>query len=171
MRIKSVYYFNEVGERGYMGTVDDTFGGRHTSSKLAYSLFNRNNGIGWECQHSDGVKRDVVLNFDVRCRAAFDVKNDLIVTLGQRAPELVAPKNAGVFNPDGSLNHVVELPNCVEHAFNDGVEKFDVDGFSHLENRNGEIVFFIRFAYDWFQAGVYDTVARRWGQILGTGRV
>lgn len=38
MSIENVYYFNEIGERGYMGTEDDPFGKMDKSSKLAYSL-------------------------------------------------------------------------------------------------------------------------------------
>lgn len=70
------------------------------------------------------------------------MRNDLVITLGARAPELVAPRNAGIFNPDGSLNHVVDFPSCVEHIFKNELEKFEVEGFSHLEKRAGEIVFF-----------------------------
>lgn len=94
------------------------------------------------------------------------MRNDLVITLGARAPELVAPRNAGIFNPDGSLNHVVDFPSCVEHIFKNELEKFEVEGFSHLEKRAGEIVFFLRFAHDWFQARVYDSVSRRGGRFL-----
>lgn len=171
MKINDMYYFNEAGERGYVGTPDEPFSQGSHHSALAYSLFNRNVGIGWEFEGNDGLMKPISLRFDGRCRAVVDPKNELIVVLGVKVPVLVPPRDGAVFNPDGSVNHVVDFPGFVEHAFGANPEKFEIQGFSHVRTEQERVVLSLRFGHEWYQSRVYDASTRRWGEVVGVGRL
>lgn len=60
------------------------------------------------------------------------------------------PKDAAVFNTDGSFNHVIEFPDSVEHNFTGRIERFKIDDFTDLKLENNKIVIGVRFAHNWF---------------------
>ena len=171
MKICNMFYFNNVGEKGYAGTPDEPYSRLPGRSRLAYSLFNENSGIGWSCQYEQGECIAVELQFGGGCRAIVDDDNQLVIAIGARPPMIVWPKDAAVFDPDGSLNHVIDLPDFVEHDFNGCAERFKVDGFTDVRLESNKVVIGIRFAHDWFQSRIYDAVTKQWVEVIAVGRI
>lgn len=171
MTIYGLHYFNNTGEVGYFDTPDDPYFLGPTHSKLGLSLFNSNIGIGWyffRKQYDDG---DVKIIFDRTCRAIYDASRTRIIVVGEKKPLIAWPKNASVFNEDGTLDHVIDLPPQIEHSF-DGkkIERFAPEGFSYVEYHNGAVALGIHFCFQWIQTRLYDPFTREWGKVIAVGR-
>lgn len=170
MKISGFHYFNAEGERGYIDTPDDPYWLGMNQSRTGNSLFNKNSGISWCNGLGNEGKKLVSLKFDRSCRAQIDDITECVVVVAEMAPLFTWPNNAAVFNRNGELNHVVDLPEWVADDFGEGDVKYRPEGFYTLKKEDGVIVFGIYFCYDRFQLRLYDVAAREWGRTCGTGR-
>ncbi|GAB3446257.1 hypothetical protein NX773_18375 [Massilia solisilvae] len=171
MNIHGLYYFNAKGEVGYFDTPDDPYFLGPNKSALALSLFNTNRGVGWYFFRHQGDEGEVKIAFDKGCRAIYDATRTRVVAVGRQEPLIVWLTNAAVFAEDGKLDHVIDLPNYVEHSF-DGkmTEQYPAEGFAFVESRKGKIALGVYFCFQWVQTRLYDPFARQWGEVIGVGR-
>jgi hypothetical protein len=171
MSIHGLYYFNVRGEVGYYDTPDDPYSLCGRKSKLGLSLFGGNAGIGWHFSRGQSDRGDVKISFDRSCRALHDATRTRIIVVGEKTPLFTWPTNSAVFNEDGTLDHVVSLPDPIEHSF-DGktMERYPAEGFVHLRYEHGKVVLGVSFHFEWVQLRLYDPFTREWGEIIGVYR-
>jgi hypothetical protein len=171
MTIYGLYYFNAKGEVGYFDTPDDPYFLGPNQSRLGLSLFNTNRGIGWHFFKAQDDKGNVKIDFDKGCRAIYDATRTHIIVIGEKKPQIAWPNNAAVFDEDGTLDHVIDLPKQIEHSF-DGktMVQYPAEGFAHVKYDNGKVVIGVFFNFQWVQLRLYDPFAREWGQIMGVYR-
>jgi hypothetical protein len=85
-----------------------------------------------------------------------------VVSVG--SADLAWPNNGVVLNPDGTINHQIQVPQYVEREQETCAPAtlFPVEAIEGVQQVNGRVVVDLNFNYEWIERRYYDPRARKW---------